>query len=356
MHPLQFIAFTQGRRWLQLSFLILSLSIVSGILPAQAGTRKPDQARLEQLDAYAFKADNRHTSSIQTLAAYLSKGATTDYEKARVLFAWIAANIRYDDYGFNTGKSLDSSPAYVLKTRKAICDGYARLFQALGQEMGLKVEKVSGYAKGYGYAPGKRFARTNHAWNAVRIDDSWILADPTWAAGSAKTVNGKLKTVYKYDPYWFDTDPHVFLFSHLPVNPDFQFIAKPVSLGQYEQLPRVEVSLFRLGIGGAEILENMLKGKLKNLPATWKTDFEIRNADIPLQASLLAGKSQTFSFNITEDVELIVKNGKDWHYFTTKGTTHTLQLKPVAGDLAIMARPKGSKANYSYFLEYKVGR
>ena len=33
--------------------------------------------------------------------------------------------------------------------------------------MGLKVFKVSGYAKGYSYKQGQKFVKTNHAWNIV---------------------------------------------------------------------------------------------------------------------------------------------------------------------------------------------
>ncbi|NEM99150.1 transglutaminase domain-containing protein [Pontibacter burrus] len=337
----------------QFSIFIIACSIVA-IQPAMAGNSLPDNSRMQQLDQFAHKTDPRYTTSVPQLAAYLSKAAATDYEKARVIFAWIAKNIRYDDNGFNTGKVMDASPEAVLKYRRAVCDGYARLFQALGEEMGLDVVKVSGYAKGYGYAPGKRFPRTNHAWNAVRLNDRWMLLDPTWAAGSATTANGKLKTIYRYDPYWFDVEPHAFLFSHLPVKPEYQFIPKPITLAQYEQLAFVEASIFRLGANGADVLYNLLKGKLKSLPKTWKSDLDVQLADVPLEGRLTPGRNYTFAIKAADDVELILKNGKNWHHFEPKGNVHMLQLRPVDGDVAIMARKKGTKVNYNYFLEYKA--
>jgi len=336
-------------------FVLLQVCLLAN-LPVFAGKDLPDQARLQQLDQFAFNTDARYTTDVRTLAAYLGKEADSDYEKARVIFAWVAKNIRYDDYGYNTGKLVDQKPESVLKNRRSVCDGYAQLYKALGEAMGLEVEKVSGYAKGYAYRPGTAFARTNHAWNAVKIANRWILVDPTWAAGSATAVNGKLKTIYKYDPFWFDVDPYTFLFSHMPINPDYQSIVKPITLAQYQQLPDVDASLFRLGAKSNEVLPALLAGNIKSLPKTWKTDLDITIQDAPLVATLQPGKSYTLKFTVADDVDMIVKNGKDWHHFTEKGNNRTLQLKPVAGHVAVMARKKGSKVNYSYFLEYQVGR
>lgn len=336
--------------------IFIIVCLIAALQPAIAENRLPDKNRMQQLDQFAHKTDARYTTSVAHLAAYLGKAATTDYEKARVIFAWIAKNIRYDDYGYNSGKVMDASPEAVLKYRRAVCDGYARLFQALGEEMGLEVVKVSGYAKGYGYVSGKRFPRTNHAWNAVRLNDRWMLLDPTWAAGSATTANGKLKTVYRYDPYWFDVEPHAFLFTHLPVKTEYQLIPKPITLAQYEQMTFVEASMFRLGANGADVLDNLLKGKLKSLPKTWKSDLDVQLADVPLEGRLMPGRHYTFAIKAADDVELILKNGKNWHHFKPNGDMHTLQLQPVAGDVAIMARKKGTKVNFNYFLEYKAAK
>ena len=70
----------------------------------------------------------------------------------------------------------------VLKNRFAVCSGYANLYQALGEKMGLKSAVVIGYAKGLGYLVGNA-SDANHAWNAVRINNSWYLIDATWGAG-----------------------------------------------------------------------------------------------------------------------------------------------------------------------------
>jgi hypothetical protein len=335
---------------LQLALLFVAVSISQAV-----ATNIPGPKRLQELDQFAFNTDVRYSKDVKTLAAYLNKEATNDYERARIIFAWVARNVRYNDNGYNAGNFGDNSVEVVLKSRISVCDGYARLYKALGEEMGLKVETVSGYAKGYGYAPGKRFTQTNHAWNSVLLNGSWRLVDATWGSGSAKMVNGKLKTIVNYTPYWFDVDPHAFLFSHLPKDPKWQQIEKPITLAQYERLTSVEESLFKLGIDASEVLNGLTSGKLQSVATTWNTDLPIKVESAPLHGKLQSGKPYNLSITTAEDVELLVLNNKQWFYFDTKGSNHTIQVKPAAGSLAIMARKKGSKGNYNYFMEYKVG-
>ena len=76
---------------------------------------------------------------------------------------------------------------------------------------------------------------------------------------------------------------------------------------------------------------------------------------IPFGLFLGCSESEKVNFTTSPEVELIVLNNKKWFYFETKGTTHNLLVRPNTGSLAIMARKKGTKGNYSYFMEYKVG-
>lgn len=74
---------------------------------------------------------------------------------------------------------------------KAVCQGYAEVYQAIATRAGLRCVVVSGHGKGYGYVPlaagqppPPRNA-TGHAWNAVCIDGGeWKLIDACWGAGA----------------------------------------------------------------------------------------------------------------------------------------------------------------------------
>ncbi len=57
------------------------------------------------------------------------------------------------------GKSADD----VFKTGKGVCDGYSSVFCDLAAKVGLKCEKISGYSKAFGYVPGQKLTKTDHA-------------------------------------------------------------------------------------------------------------------------------------------------------------------------------------------------
>jgi transglutaminase/protease-like cytokinesis protein 3 len=55
------------------------------------------------------------------------------------------------------------------------------------------VEKLDGFAKGFGYKIGEPLSTPNHAWNAVRIDGNWYLLDATWDAGVVGEKSNKFE-------------------------------------------------------------------------------------------------------------------------------------------------------------------
>ena len=46
--------------------------------------------------------------------------------------------------------------------------------------LGLEYVLISGYSKGTSYFDGQMPTKTNHAWNAVKIDSQYYLIDSTW--------------------------------------------------------------------------------------------------------------------------------------------------------------------------------
>jgi transglutaminase-like putative cysteine protease len=198
------------------------------------------------VDAYALSIPKSEAASVDRLAAALARGATTDREKARVIYRWITKNITYDTHAFFTGNLGDMSANNVLKTMKGVCDGYAQLFAALAQSMGLEAERIAGNSKGYGYVVGSRIeGPANHAWNAVKINGTWQLVDCTWGAGS---IDAKKKYVERFSDYYFLTPPDQFIYDHFPDDPRKQFLSPPVSKNFYENLADVRPLFFQYGL------------------------------------------------------------------------------------------------------------
>lgn len=157
------------------------------------------------------------------LARDLTGPFLMDIDKVRAIFKWITNNISYDFRFFNSGKDIqqpECSDKYdcagitrawendylkkILKSRKAVCDGYARLFQKLCELNHLQTEIIPGYARTKPYQIGNKIT-ANHAWNAVFIDTAWFFLDATWAAGyCVENDDGKLiKFVKEYEDYYW---------------------------------------------------------------------------------------------------------------------------------------------------------
>lgn len=186
-------------------------------------------------------------NSVKELANILSSYASSEPEKARIIYTWITHNISYDVVAlqnlFDRNIYPDIKVETVLTSRSTICSGYANLYQQLAQYMGLKSVIVIGYAKGIDYAVGKD-DQINHGWNAVKIDGDWYLIDTTWGSG---TVNDNIFKA-QFNPYYFATKPEEFIYSHFPENIQWQLLKKPFSREEFDNFAEISPTLFEYNI------------------------------------------------------------------------------------------------------------
>ncbi|KAI1824005.1 hypothetical protein F4861DRAFT_531243 [Xylaria intraflava] len=142
-------------------------------------------------------------------------------DKARAIFTWCHHNIAYnvEEFFGNCVRGHDVNETIFMG--KAVCQGYAEVYQAVAQRAGLQCIVVGGHGKGYGYAPLKPGQRppprnpTGHAWNAVRIDNGeWKLVDACWGAGAV----GDQKYLKGFNPKMFTLSNEQFGLSHFPGN------------------------------------------------------------------------------------------------------------------------------------------
>ncbi len=116
------------------------------------------------------------TMPLKQLAETLTKTWKTDAEKVRSIFKWMDYNLKYDYEGLRT-RNYTINPNQILIKKATICSGYAELFSAMCNAVGIKNEIIIGEAK----VSPNNFG--SHAWNAVCIDKKWYLIDVTWGEG-----------------------------------------------------------------------------------------------------------------------------------------------------------------------------
>jgi len=199
----------------------------------------------DPIEKHVLNTPKHAEISIKNLAEYLIKPAKNDREKAKAVYCWITRNIAYDVSAYLAGKVRSLSPDEVLKTKSAVCQGYAELFAALGTAAGLEVITVEGYAKGLGYLAGDVFrGDCNHAWNAVKLSGKWHLLDATWGAGHVE--NGKF--IRHYEEYYFCPPANHLIYTHFPRDPQWQLLCAQISLQEFEKLVYVKPAFFRNSI------------------------------------------------------------------------------------------------------------
>ena len=175
----------------ELSFRVTSEA--DGTLHAYMG---PGKTADYYITGVADEADVKaKTSELDKAIGAIVSGAqdkSTDYEKIRYVHNQITHSI---SYRFETECRQENvgylRTAYALVTHEGVCEGYARSFQYVLNELNIPCVLIHGVQ-----TSGEPEA---HMWCAVRLSGAWYAVDPTWddpvgldAAGNIKTagVNG----------------------------------------------------------------------------------------------------------------------------------------------------------------------
>ncbi|MEO8405476.1 MAG: transglutaminase domain-containing protein [Chitinophagaceae bacterium] len=205
--------------------------------------------------------DNRvlwiNSNDPATLSELLTAPYHTDKEKVRAIFRWITQHISYYRpmvksnkknktanffYGYaslevDTGDLKPLTERIAINTlvnRRAICDGYSRLFKSLCDHACIPAEIITGYARSDVDRVEQKF-RSNHSWNAVYIDSAWQLLDVTWASGYLNRSNDDF--IRYYDDYYFLTPPQDFIRHHYPDDLRWTLLERTPPLYEFRYMP-----------------------------------------------------------------------------------------------------------------------
>lgn len=185
------------------------------------------------IDSIVLKYPN--FGSTEKLAERIQKDFTSEHDKARAIYSWIALNLDYDLKTYldppkpktftskneaENAKQIQlahaSATQKAFRSKKAVCEGFSLLYQHLATLSGLKCQVVTGDSKRLLNDIGRKRLGSDHAWNTVLIDGKWILIDATWGQGY---FDEKRQVVLKkFTPIYFDMAPEYFYMTHFPVS------------------------------------------------------------------------------------------------------------------------------------------
>lgn len=216
-----------------------------------------DPAEFSVVDQIAISVAQEDQKSFTDLVRQLVGKCVSDIEKARTIFRWITVKnlntISFDD------NLKGDTPMGLLRGIKNGTESYHVLFKRLCSYAGLHCAVIKGYSKSAGYQPGIRFEdnRFRNSWNAVYVAGAWRFVQCNWGARhlvNAKEASkhgnkSKLDSLrYEYDDHYFLTDPKEFIYEFFPLQPEWQLLQNPISLGEFEDLPFVRSLFFRYGL------------------------------------------------------------------------------------------------------------
>ena len=136
---------------------------------------------VEEYENQIEQAKNKIITSVQ---------GKSDYEKIKLVHDYLIDTVEYeaDSSQYNL---YDIYGALVNK--KCVCEGYAKAFQYLMNELGIDNTIV------IGTGTNSKNEAENHAWNYVKLDGNWYAIDTTWddpiISGGGKLTK---KLRYKY--------------------------------------------------------------------------------------------------------------------------------------------------------------
>lgn len=171
-------------------------------------------------------------TKVKDLAKKIQQDFSKDEHKVRAGFIWLTKNINYNlkeyynptqrSYSFSYSSEAEKQQKIqdqkdkiinaAFKTKKGVCEEYAQSFKKICDLLNIEAAVIKGNVKNHVTEIGKPQKISNHAWNAVKLNNQWIVLDATWAAGYLQ--NGKW--IKDYNNYYYNIPKEKIFKTHLP--------------------------------------------------------------------------------------------------------------------------------------------
>jgi hypothetical protein len=230
------------------------------------------------------------------VAASLTEGCRTDYEKLRSISRWMSRSITYD-----TSYSIHGADD-CYRYRKGVCQAYCELFYRIASAAGIRVEIVSGITRDiWGNVQGG-----GHSWLFAYTRPDWgILIDPTWDAGS---VSGGTFSFREHPGSWFAVDAEWMILRHFPEDESYQLLETPMNRSEFASLRGGAYLCADYGMDIHKIYLKARQGTLSMPRIYSEGEGEILSLDIPLRSSLTVGETYSFRVKLDTSREFVLSD------------------------------------------------
>jgi hypothetical protein len=182
------------------------------------------------------------------LSAMIGRDFLHKEEQLRAIYGWIINNIAYDpaeyrrfDYSFKNYRERNKKEEktrqqiirYTIREGKAVCEGYAMLFEKLCNDLGIENYLVRGDIKTHFNDIGRPFKRI-HMWNIAFLNGKPFLFDTTWGAGKYRD-----RFIKEPSYFYYKTPPELFVNTHFPAIDGDSLVKEPASREDFQSWPLI---------------------------------------------------------------------------------------------------------------------
>lgn len=339
-------AFDNAKRLL-IGILLGSALVFS--VPAQAGVDVLS-IQYSHVDKHASLAPEAIGKDPIALSNYLTSPYSTPVEKARSIYFWIIQNIRYDAEGYLAKEYASKSVDEILESKNGICDGFAKVFQALADHAGMEVISIEGRVKTIDNGDDWPEDRGNHVWNALRVNGEWKIIDSTWASGFVR------KDGFKPQPnhFFFLASPESLLTSHFDLKDTFGLQAKhKLTLKEFLSLEQSPPSILQVGFEGEAVLAALRRKTFEGLVSTYDHPFgTLKVNQAPVVKHLNKPEEITFDLESNQFSEIAVFNNNNMDFVEPDKGRFVFKYTPKENGPVLVAGKKISDATYTGVLQY----
>jgi len=188
------------------------------------------------IDSSVIEVFNNHdfskVTTIKELATEISVLTNSNSKKLQLLLLWSDRFMFVDSarfFAYGAPKNI----AQAFKERKGLCDEFSGIVNEFCQIQHIPCFKVTGYVAEGETIDNSLFVEENHAWNAVFIDNTWLLCDLFWSTSKLNSNNSFIK---KLDETYFLANGYAFMHNHLPADPVFQLLDYPIKIDSFKKI------------------------------------------------------------------------------------------------------------------------
>lgn len=171
-----------------------------------------------------------------------------------------------------------------------------------------------------------------HAWNAIKLNNKWILVDSTWGTSDDASTS----------EFYFDTKPEFAIITRYPENSEWQLLEEPLSLEEFNN--SIFISPIWFYCGFSDIPKLKADGDYYYFIFR-KSD---RNWSVNLQYS-----SDNLNFNPVLSIEPIVQDGFTFYRFNKNQVPEKVFFKVNITKLTQNGK-QYSTSTYSDVINFKI--